>query len=534
MQLRRLHRRFGHPSAHRLLRVLQRAGHSDVSQQEIDKLTKFCQYCQKHGKSPGRFKFSLKDDVDFNHSIIVDVMYIDTSPILHVIDEGTRFQAAQWLTNISAKHTFDTLRKCWMDTYTGPPDYIIHDAGKNFVSKEFIQYAATMSTKTKSVPIEAHWSIGAVERYHAVIKRAYAIIASELESSTTKEMMLQMAVKAVNDTAGPDGLVPTLLVFGAYPRMADLDPPAPTVLQRQSAIRKAMNEINKLRATRQVSDALSQRNGPSTMALYDLPINSKVWVWREHKGWTGPHHLLGIRDQICTVKLSSGPTEFRTTQVKPHVEEEQDRPQGEPEHIEPVQQEDGGTILQENPDDVTSQEVREVIQPPHSTEEPPSNETNGPQGRSLLQVRIPPIRLLRAHANAQTFFSSESEEHETPPSLALYLPDEDEIDDIEYTECYAASAVPPTSTIFVESRRKEVNGLMENGVFRLVKLVDVPENTRIFNSRFVDEIKNEGTDKAFPKSRLPTYHAIRDGNATQERGNHEHSRHHPSIYTIGI
>lgn len=28
---------------------------------------------------------------------------------------------------------------------------------------------------------------------------------------------LQMAVKAVNDTAGPDGLVPTLLVFGAYP-----------------------------------------------------------------------------------------------------------------------------------------------------------------------------------------------------------------------------------------------------------------------------------------------------------------------------
>jgi len=26
-----------------------------------------------------------------------------------------------------------------------------------------------------------------------------------------------MAVKAVNDTAGPDGLVPTLLVYGAYP-----------------------------------------------------------------------------------------------------------------------------------------------------------------------------------------------------------------------------------------------------------------------------------------------------------------------------
>jgi hypothetical protein len=31
------------------------------------------------------------------------------------------------------------------------------------------------------------------------------------------EAALQMAVKAVNDIAGLDGLIPTLLVFGAYP-----------------------------------------------------------------------------------------------------------------------------------------------------------------------------------------------------------------------------------------------------------------------------------------------------------------------------
>jgi hypothetical protein len=38
-----------------------------------------------------------------------------------------------------------------------------------------------------------------------------------------------MAFKAINDTAGPDGLVPTLLVFGAYPRMAELDALSPLV-----------------------------------------------------------------------------------------------------------------------------------------------------------------------------------------------------------------------------------------------------------------------------------------------------------------
>ena len=55
-----------------------------------------------------------------------------------------------------------------------------------------------------------------------------------------------MAVKAVNNTAGPDRLVPILLVYGAYPQMSNLDPPAPSNIDRAAIIRKAMAEIVKL------------------------------------------------------------------------------------------------------------------------------------------------------------------------------------------------------------------------------------------------------------------------------------------------
>ena len=55
-----------------------------------------------------------------------------------------------------------------------------------------------------------------------------------------------MAVKAVNNTAGPDGLVPTLLVYGAYPRISNLDPPTPSITERAAAIQKAITEIVKL------------------------------------------------------------------------------------------------------------------------------------------------------------------------------------------------------------------------------------------------------------------------------------------------
>jgi len=58
------------------------------------------------------------------------------------------------------------------------------------------------------------------------------------------------------------------------------------------------------------------------------------------------------------------------------------------------------------------------------------------------------------------------------------------------------------TTAFANSRSSEINGLLEKGVFRVVNLEDVPQGVRIFNSRFVDEIKHPGTDKAFEKSRL--------------------------------
>ena len=45
-----------------------------------------------------------------------------------------------------------------------------------------------------------------------------------------------MAVKAVNDTAGPNRLVPTLLVYGAYLRISKLDPPAPSIIDQAAAI----------------------------------------------------------------------------------------------------------------------------------------------------------------------------------------------------------------------------------------------------------------------------------------------------------
>ena len=57
-----------------------------------------------------------------------------------------------------------------------------------------------------------------------------------------------MAVKAVNNTASPNGLVPTLLVYGAYLRISNLGPPTPSITEQVAIIWKVMAKIVKLRA----------------------------------------------------------------------------------------------------------------------------------------------------------------------------------------------------------------------------------------------------------------------------------------------
>lgn len=136
-------------------------------------------------------------DICFNHSVYVDILYIDEQPVLHVVDEATRF-----LPNMTSNSVWETLRECWIDTYLGPPDIINHDAGTNFSSTEFRQYTKSLDIEVKEVPVEAANSMGIVERYHLPLRRAYQIIKSELDQNNrNKAGILQMAVKAINDTA---------------------------------------------------------------------------------------------------------------------------------------------------------------------------------------------------------------------------------------------------------------------------------------------------------------------------------------------
>ena len=64
-------------------------------------------------------------------------------------------------------------------------------------------------------------------------------------------------VKAVNNTAGLNGLVLILLIFSTYPWINELDLLMLSIIQQAAAIKKIMEEIARIKAKKQVNNTLN-------------------------------------------------------------------------------------------------------------------------------------------------------------------------------------------------------------------------------------------------------------------------------------
>jgi hypothetical protein len=74
--------------------------------------------------------------------------------------------------------------------YVSLPNFIATNAGKNFVSKEFVNNAKTMAIEINKVPVKAHNSISKVEQYYAAICCAFKVISANIGSDTSHDHLL--------------------------------------------------------------------------------------------------------------------------------------------------------------------------------------------------------------------------------------------------------------------------------------------------------------------------------------------------------
>jgi hypothetical protein len=141
-----------------------------------------------------------------------------------------------------------------------------------------------------------------------------------------------------------------------------------------------------------------------------LVLGSEVLVWRIHeKAWTRPHKLISIDGENATIEVNRRLIRFRTTVVKPYVQEPE----------------------ADNTPEIAQEITLEAMQPDKATQQEPRC---GSRTRRLKQF----------------------------PDADIYT---------------AGITIFELGLSFTQSRQKELNGVYEGNVFKVIDIADIPLNS---------------------------------------------------------
>ncbi len=327
-----------------------------------------------------------------------------------------------------------------------------------------------MTIIIKAVFVETYWSIDVMKQYHAELRRAYQMIFENLntESTISKEIILQMIVKAINDTIDFDELMLILLIFEAYLCMHVMNSLTLSIIQRVMIIEKAIIEIRKFRAERQVIDALNIWNDSIIISIHDLSLNLNVLIWRENNvnqrdKWIESFKLLNIEDEMCKIVLSSESTDFRITVIKLFL-------------IESINN------------------VESIIENVQSTLEIENIQSSDHQNNLSTES----FEIIKSFAIIKSTRAKRlSQRYQNFADIIVFFQEDD-----SHSNQFENLSSFILVSIFAKSRRKEINDLLKKRVFELIIIDVVFRNVRIFNFRFVNKIKHSDTTDVYEKFKL--------------------------------
>ena len=137
-ELLKIHRRFAHPSPKKLEELLIRASpeYTDKNTRKLlEDIAVHCKSRQHMAPKPFLFHVSLPENIQFNDEVILDLTWVEPRPhraSLHVVDRGSHFSAAKFLTVEGAEDVWNTFITIWVSVYVGFTNVLAHDFGSAF------------------------------------------------------------------------------------------------------------------------------------------------------------------------------------------------------------------------------------------------------------------------------------------------------------------------------------------------------------------------------------------------------------------
>jgi hypothetical protein len=288
--IQKLHLQFYHPSADKLFQLIQRASPEESTSETktlIEDNSKACSTCQRFTPKPLSFQVSMPKDIVFNSELALDLIYLEKQAALRVVDTQTHFSSALFLRGETVEMVWYAFLECWATLYLGYPDKIRTDQGTQFKSPRWKELTDATGIELILSGVESHNSIGPGERYHGPLRRIFQKVRYDYPN-LNPDISLRLAVKAMNDTMNPEGLVPSYLVFGILPRFPASKSKLPSQMDRMKALEAARAEMETITSELRVRRALSANIPTASTKSYSA--GQKVLVYRETESphWQGP------------------------------------------------------------------------------------------------------------------------------------------------------------------------------------------------------------------------------------------------------
>lgn len=239
-------------------------------------------------------------------------------PALHIVDVGTRFNTAIFLDKEDSVSVWNAFLRALSCLYVGMPSSLLVDQGSVFVSDEWRFAYELHQIKIVPTGTGSHNSLNVGKTYHAYLRRLYTKVMKDYPN-IPDEIILAIATKAINDTTGPKGLCPILLVFGTLPQLPKASKRNhQTQLDRFCAAGAARREYELIVNAEPLKLAAKTRPPPATNA--QLKSGDMVYVYRERSNrYTGPHMIASVHGKNVRVHVgeNTGPRAFNIAQVRP-------------------------------------------------------------------------------------------------------------------------------------------------------------------------------------------------------------------------
>ena len=336
---KKLHTQFGHPSAKRLIKLIDSSTMQDTTElkQAVEELSEKCDICRRYKKSRPRPVVCFPLASEFNETVAMDLKVFKNNAIyfLHMIDHATRFSQAVVIRSKKAEVILKHFIMSWIAVF-GSPQKVLADNGGEFANSSLIDLCENLNINLMTTAAESPWSNGLVEKHNGIVGEAVAKIMQDIHCSV--EVALCWAINAKNSLQNIHGFSPYQLVFGKNPNLPSvLNNKLPAlegvsqshlVADLLNALHSARREFMMLENSEKLRRAMRAQTRTHSNMRY-LAGDDVFYKREDERRWRGPGRVVGQDGSKILIKIPTGLISVHSCDVILTCEAEAKRLNGE-------------------------------------------------------------------------------------------------------------------------------------------------------------------------------------------------------------